>query len=372
MLWSSLLSQSEAASGGLAGSTKSRPSAGKNSVLKSYERALLRFFRTRVHLSRCHGQLEKHVSMIDRSSNSLQGVGISEITRRNIVDELRVRCVSWNGRLNEPEFLGRLFDLSRIPSTDGRFRDADGDIRQHRINNYDWEDDWVFSDSRFNILKGPDEIFLRFICEMLHPVVRSDGTEVETLRKMINGHLQADGFHVVEKDRISGRPIFVGRRCGALSTPGVSTARRVLSLGDYVTQQIDRMDRSVQSDPALAIGTSKELVETCCKTILKERNEMVSDSLDLPKLVKRTINVLELAPQDIPERAKAAKTIKRLLSNLATITQGIAELRNHYGTGHGKEATTKGLSSRHAKLAVGAASTLGVFLLETHQARPAD
>jgi hypothetical protein len=42
-------------------------------------------------------------------------------------------------------------------------------------------------------------------------------------------------------------------------------------------------------------------------------------------------------------------------------TQGIAELRNHYGTGHGKAAGAKGLSSRHAKLAVGAAASLAVW-----------
>ena len=57
---------------------------------------------------------------------------------------------------------------------------------------------------------------------------------------------------------------------------------------------------------------------------------------------------------------------KRLLSNLATITNGIAELRNSYGTGHGKTASTKGLGARHSKLAVGAASTLAIFLVETH------
>ena len=70
------------------------------------------------------------------------------------------------------------------------------------------------------------------------------------------------------------------------------------------------------------------------------------------------------------EKAKAAETIKRLLSNLATITQGVAELRNHYGTGHGKVASAKGLQPRHAKLAAGAASTLAVFLAETHNDRP--
>jgi hypothetical protein len=55
--------------------------------------------------------------------------------------------------------------------------------------------------------------------------------------------------------------------------------------------------------------------------------------------------------------------------NLATITQGVNELRNHYGTGYGKVAGTKGLLPRHARLAVGAASTLAVFLVETDNER---
>jgi anaerobic selenocysteine-containing dehydrogenase len=70
--------------------------------------------------------------------------------------------------------------------------------------------------------------------------------------------------------------------------------------------------------------------------------------------------------EHIPDDAKASDSIKRLLSNLATITNGVAELRNSYGTGHGKNSKTKGLSPRHAKLAVGAASTLAIFLVETH------
>jgi hypothetical protein len=90
---------------------------------------------------------------------------------------------------------------------------------------------------------------------------------------------------------------------------------------------------------------------------------------DIPELVKLTSKELELMPNDIPEKAKAGDTIKRLLSNLATITQGVDELRNHYGTGHGKAAGAKGLQSRHAKLAVGAASTLAVFPAETHNER---
>ena len=137
----------------------------------------------------------------------------------------------------------------------------------------------------------------------------------------------------------------------------------------YVSRQITRMEAAVNQDPELAIGTAKELLETCCKSILSERGVTYSKGDDLPKLVKRTVQQLQLTPSDIPDKAKARDTIKRLLNNLASITQGIAELRNHYGTGHGRLGANQGLQPRHAKLAVGAASTLAVFLSETHKVR---
>lgn len=296
---------------------------------------------------------------------------ISEITRRDIFDALR--SIVWHGRLEETEFLSRVFDLSSLPSYDGRFQDASGDIWQHRVNNpSDWDDDWIFSDPRFQLSNGDDEIFLRFLCETIHPLVRTDVTEAKQLCQLYNSVLVHDGFEIVEKTRISGRPVFVGRYIGLAKAPGIEVARACLIEADvsYVAQQITRMETAVQSDPSLAIGTAKELVETCCRTILKSRGITPEKSADIPSLVKLTSKELQLTPDDIPDKAKAAETIKRLLSNLATITQGIAELRNQYGTGHGRDAgSAKGLSSRHAKLAVGAASTLAVFMMETHRER---
>ena len=131
------------------------------------------------------------------------------------------------------------------------------------------------------------------------------------------------------------------------------------------------MEAAVENDPSLAIGTAKELVETVCKTILKERNIKLTGNKNLPKLVKATAKELKLTPSDIADDAKASDSIKRLLSNLATITNGVAELRNSYGTGHGKEAKSRGLTSRHAKLVVGSASTLAIFLVETHNEQSA-
>jgi AbiJ N-terminal domain 3/Abortive infection C-terminus len=297
---------------------------------------------------------------------------ISQITRRDIVDAISVEKIKWNGRMEEAEFLSRLFNLASLPSNDFRFKDAAGDIWQHRVNNYDWDDDWVFSDARLNLMNGDDETFLAFLCETIHPVVRPDPTEAERICQLYNHYLRNDGFQIVEKTRLSGRPVYIGRYVGVGVTPAVSAAKTTLGGADpgYIFQQITRMEAAVINDPTLAIGTAKELVETCCKTILEARGAPFSNSADLPQLVKLTAKELELTPENIPDKAKAAETIRRLLSNLATITQGIAELRNHYGTGHGKAAGAKGLGSRHAKLAVGAASTLAVFLAETHNEKP--
>lgn len=135
----------------------------------------------------------------------------------------------------------------------------------------------------------------------------------------------------------------------------------------HMNEQIRRMETAVNDDPSLAIGTAKELIETCCKTILAERNVDIPKNPDIAKLTKTTLKELNLVPDGISDETRGADTIKRLLSNLGAIGNGLAELRGMYGTGHGKHGNTSGLKPRHAKLAVGAASTLCVFLFETHE-----
>lgn len=138
-------------------------------------------------------------------------------------------------------------------------------------------------------------------------------------------------------------------------------------------RQLSRMRDSVESDPALTLGTAKEIIETACKTILEEHGQESDGAWDIGRLVKETREVLGLLPSDIPEATKGAETIKRLLANLGAVAQGLAELRNLYGTGHGRSAKPRrGIEARHARLAAGAASALVTFLLETHWARGGD
>jgi hypothetical protein len=140
---------------------------------------------------------------------------ITDITRRAIVDMIATRRVSWAGRLQEPEFLSRLYDLTEMPSTDNRVRNAAADIHMHRVNwPGDWNDDWVFYDPRFNLMQGPDDDFLRFLCETIHPAVRPDAAEAQELSTAYNQELAADGYTLVEVKQISGRPVFAARRSG--------------------------------------------------------------------------------------------------------------------------------------------------------------
>jgi hypothetical protein len=297
---------------------------------------------------------------------------VSEVTRRNILDHLQQSGPSWWGRLSEDEFLSRLYDLNSLPSHDPRFKSVADDIWQHRVNNPDdWTDDWIFTDSRFDLLNTSDEAFLCFLCEMIHPVVRPEIEEVNNLLTIFNRHLAADGWEIAARSHMSGRPVFAARRRIVEGSPALGTAKPILNLlnAEYVTQQITRMEGAVVSDPELAIGTAKEFVETMCKTILRELGDTVSSTVKLPQLVGQVRAKLELLPESIPEKAKGAETIKALLGNLGTVAQCLAELRSLYGSGHGKDARVRGLQPRHARLAVGAACTLAVFLFETYQER---
>jgi hypothetical protein len=137
---------------------------------------------------------------------------ITEVTRREIFDRLSAGNINWAGRLQEDDFLSRLYDLNALPSTDYRFSTAAGDIRQHRVNWEDWENDWVFYDSRFNLLHGPDEDFLRFLCETIHPAVRQDTEEAQKIVNLYNEQLRQDGWELFQKGEISGRPVFAARK----------------------------------------------------------------------------------------------------------------------------------------------------------------
>jgi hypothetical protein len=171
----------------------------------------------------------------------------------------------------------------------------------------------------------------------------------------LEGWLLKDGY-TFENNRLRSRGIGTSKHL---------TASLAVIDAQTVHDNITRMEDAIDDDPALAIGSAKELIESVCKTILEAKGEPVPES-DLSVLVKATTKALKLAPDDIPDSSKGAKLIKTTLHSLAGIVGCIGELRSLYGTGHGKSGSTRGLQPRHARLVVGASSTLVTFLWDTY------
>jgi hypothetical protein len=303
------------------------------------------------------------------------GTELPRSPRQEIADLLRMEKVPWSGALDEVEFLQRIFDLDSLPSDDMRFPNASGDIWQHRVNNPDdWPDDWIFADRRFRLMEGPTEGFLRFLCEIVHPVVRPNRNEALSLVSAFNERIEPHGWKLVEAEPIAGRPRFVAQKARLSVVRSVSRARTVADALDagWMQKEIERLERAVDTDPALAIGTAKELVETCCKSILTKLGIEFSRGADINDLTKTLAKALKLVPEGIPNEAKGSENVRLILRNLSALPGYLTELRGLYGTGHGRDGKHRGLEPRHARLAVGAAVVFIDFVTETYRQRTAD
>lgn len=289
--------------------------------------------------------------------------------RKNIFDGLKLENLSWHGSFNEVEFLSRLFDLEDMPSTDSRYKDAARDIWQHCINNEDWDQDWVYSDKRFDLTNGPVDTFLRFLCEIVHPVVRPDRDEALKVASHFNDQLRHAGWEIYEDEKLVGRYRFSYRQLSDNGTRAVTRARTVSDALDagWMAKEIERIENAVERDPALAIGTAKDLVESCCKTILTKRGISFTKSEDLGDLTKKLSKELRLVPEGITDEAKGAESIRLILRNLTQISSNLARLRGLYGSGHGRDGQHRGLQPRHARLAVASAVAFIDFATETYR-----
>jgi hypothetical protein len=251
------------------------------------------------------------------------------------------------------------FDAADVPFASDYLPPESGQRRSlveqyyHAVNFSSWRDVQKVLRVFENVLTDLEE-------RVKNPLWGSKDEYAEKQFSLLTNHLKRDGF--VYSD---------GKITAVAHNPTIEELAETASGFDskILRQQIDRIRNAIDVDPDLAIGTAKEVVESTCKTILADYGVAPDAGWDVTRLVKEARGVLKLVPEEIPDSAKGAETIRRMLSSLGQISQGIAELRNLYGTGHGKEGQFKGLGPRHARLAVGCATTLATFLFETHEFR---
>lgn len=115
-------------------------------------------------------------------------------------------------------------------------------------------------------------------------------------------------------------------------------------------ETLNRLAGSAE-DPALAIGTVKELLESIAKFVLEERGVMKGEKLPYPQLLTMAFEYLNLKPNTVDENVAGAKYIKSIYQGAIQIAINTNELRNLQGTGHGRTLPT-GVSPSAAQFVV--------------------
>lgn len=233
-------------------------------------------------------------------------------------------------------------DEGFAPNPDSTYQDSS--VRRITAQEHMESVDWASEEQVIRALRAMERIIEDF-----------DGPFVEKFWVA----LEDDGY---KRDAVSKRLVLRPQR-GRLSDEG-----SLANLADpsIIKSHLTRIHAAVDTDPALAIGSAKELVESTAKLVLRDRGVEFKKDDDLVQLANRSAEALKLRPNQVSTDGPDGGTaVKRILGGALNIVAGVAELRNAYGTGHGRDYRPFGLGPRHAHLAVNAAFLWCELMLDT-------
>jgi hypothetical protein len=131
-----------------------------------------------------------------------------------------------------------------------------------------------------------------------------------------------------------------------------------------VEVEFNRALENISTDPAAAVTAACAIVEALCQIYIHD------EALDLPTeqtikpLWKVVHKHLGLDPAQMED-----DDLKRILSGLASVVDGLGALRTHTGSVHGRGRRAYKVEPRHARLAVHCAHSLTAFVIETWELR---
>ncbi len=137
-----------------------------------------------------------------------------------------------------------------------------------------------------------------------------------------------------------------------------------------VQREFDRIFSNLDKDPGAALTAACALMEALFKSLIADEGLTLPADQSILPLWKTVRNHLNLDPGEMSDEG-----LKKVLSGLASIVDGIASLRTRQGSAHGHDVreTRYRVEARHARLAAHAALSLATFVIEvvhTKQLRP--
>lgn len=131
--------------------------------------------------------------------------------------------------------------------------------------------------------------------------------------------------------------------------------------------EFTRAENALASDPAAALLAACAILEAFCKVYIED-----NPGLEMPATA--TIKPLWATVQKhlgLDPAVMVDDDLRRILGGLSSVVDGLGAARTHGSSAHGRGRSAYKVETRHARLAVNAAHTLAVFLLETWDARKA-
>jgi hypothetical protein len=152
-----------------------------------------------------------------------------------------------------------------------------------------------------------------------------------------------------------------GRVTSALGTP-TRRLEEFIRQRDIaaIEQEFDRAAESVDAEPREAVSAASNILESVCKTYVEDEHLDMPAKQDLQSVWNVVRKHLGFDPSRVED-----DDLKSILTGLISIVHGVGALRTHASSAHGAGQKAYRLEGRHARLAVHAAHTLCLFILES-------
>ncbi|MFN6509362.1 abortive infection family protein [Xanthomonas translucens] len=131
-----------------------------------------------------------------------------------------------------------------------------------------------------------------------------------------------------------------------------------------VEEEFERAVRFIDSDPPAAVTAACAVVEALCKHYIATESLVLPASQTVKPLWVVVAKHLKLSPEQLED-----DDLKRVLSGLSSIIDGIGSFRTHAGSAHGQHKRSYKVAPRHARLVVHSAHSLCLFIVETWRFR---
>jgi hypothetical protein len=158
-----------------------------------------------------------------------------------------------------------------------------------------------------------------------------------------------------------------GRVVGSLGAP-TRTLQEFIRSRDIIAinHEFERASKNVDADPREAVSAASNILESVCKVYIEDEKLGMPAKQDLQSVWTVVRKSLGFDPSQVEDQ-----DLQQILTGMLSIVHGIGALRTHASSAHGSGRKRYKLEPRHARLAIHAAHTMVLFVLESWQTKNA-